>query len=134
MTTHNQITRSFDTRWDHHYATLQQYANRTGTSRVPAGWKETFGTVEVPLGSWVCAQRNRYRAGHLPPTRAAKLEQVPGWEWGPLNPGPRRDAERNAAIRARRQEGKSFGAIAKEFGLSRQRVHQIVHTEDAVGI
>lgn len=126
--THHEITRSYDTRWDHNYAALLQYVERTGTSRVPSGHAETFEGRNVPLGTWVAAQRHRYHLPNspLPAGRIAKLEALRGWTWGPLASGPREKADRNAAIRAQRAAGRSLAAIASEFGVSRQRVHQIL--------
>lgn len=45
---------------------------------------------------------------------------------------PRRNTERDREIAARRRRGETFGAIARAYGLSRQRVQQIWrrHTED----
>lgn len=125
MTT-TEPPRTYDTRWDHHYAALAQYAARTGTTRVPSTHREPFEGQSVPLGAWVSAQRRRGRAGLLSAGRHAKLAGLADWAWGPLPPGPNCHDERNAAILARRAEGASFGAIATEYGLTRQRVHQIV--------
>jgi len=36
---------------------------------------------ETPEYNWVRTQRRAYKAGSLPPERAALLEQIPGWEW-----------------------------------------------------
>jgi len=57
------------------------------------------------------------------------LEEVPTWSWGPIRPGPKsRDfvVKRNAEILSKYNNGSSLSGIAKEFGLSRQRIHQIV--------
>lgn len=122
---HGDITRSFNTRWDHHYAALLQYVDREGTSRVPSSHKEPFETGEVPLGTWVATQRQRQRAGFLPPGRAALLADLPDWEWGPLRPGPSAEDGRNAEIRRMRAEGATLAEIGERFSISRQRVHQI---------
>jgi hypothetical protein len=41
-----------------------------------------------------------------------------------------RNDERNAQILARRAKGETYSAIAKDYGLSRQRVEQIVAAAD----
>ena len=74
MNDHTEITRSFNTRWDHHYAALKQYVEREGTARVLSGHKEQFGNVLVPLGAWAATQRQRRQL--LPPGRAALLEEL----------------------------------------------------------
>lgn len=128
---HGEITRSFNTRWDHHYAALLQYAEREGTAHVVASHRETFGNVEVPLGTWTATQRQRHRRGFLPPGRAALLEALPGWEWGPLAPGPAAETERNLEIQRLREEGMTLQKIADKFGITRQRVHQIAPVRPA---
>ncbi|MGO9151653.1 helicase associated domain-containing protein [Mycobacterium sp.] len=35
------------------------------------------------LGAWVVDQRNRFARGMLDPDRSARLEELPGWTWGP---------------------------------------------------
>ena len=125
MASHAEITRSYHTRWDHHYAALEQYVEREGSSRVPGPHREQFGGVDVPLGTWIATQRLRQRRGFLPPGRAALLEALPDWEWGPLPPGPQAQDERNAEIRRLRAEGVTLAEIGRRFGITRQRVHQI---------
>lgn len=111
---------------------LNQYTQTTGHARVPAAHKETLedGTV-VNLGAWVGYVRQRYRTGILTVDKAQALSEVPGWEWGPLRPGPAADLERNADILALRSQGFSLQGIGDRFGLSRQRVHQIIRSGDA---
>jgi hypothetical protein len=118
-------------RWTRYTTALTQYAQRTGHARVPATHTETLhpdspAEDRVKLGAWVAYVRQRYRAGLLTVQRAEELSSVPGWEWGPLRPGPSADHARNMRIRTLRAEGVSLQKIGDEFGLSRQRVHQIV--------
>ena len=120
------IAKTFDTRWDHNYAALEQYVAREGNAQVVSTHHEDFHGTLVPLGSWVAAQRRRYRGGHLPAGRLARLEAFPGWQWGPLSPGPRARTERNTEIIAQRDAGLSLAQIGEQYGLSRQRVHQII--------
>ena len=56
----------------------------------------------------------------------AQLETFPSWTWGPCKPGPLGDAERDGAMLLAREQGRSLQSIADEYGLSRQRVHQIL--------
>lgn len=125
MESRNEITRSFRTRWDHHYAALQQYTARAGTSRVASSHREDFDGSSVPIGAWASTQRQRHRLGFLPADRAVLLEQLPGWEWGPFRPGPPERRERNDEIRRLRAEGVTLAAIGERFGITRQRVLQI---------
>jgi hypothetical protein len=122
-------------RWNQHLEALHTYLAREGHSRVPATHTETItrsGTHEtVALGTWVSYARQRYRAGKLSPARIADLTGLPGWEWGPLRPGPSADELRNAEIMAMRQNKASLREIGDAFGLSRQRVHQIVGRAEA---
>lgn len=114
-------------RWNQYLAALNNYTARTGHARVPASHIEVMpdGTA-VNLGAWVGYTRQRQRAGLLSSERVATLSAVPGWEWGPLRPGPAADTTRNAEIMNLRSQGVSLQRIGDEFGLSRQRVHQIV--------
>jgi hypothetical protein len=114
-------------RWTQYLEALNIYFAREGHSRVPASHEETLGDgTTINLGSWVGYVRQRKRAGLLSETRILDIEKVPGWEWGPLRPGPTADTKRNAEIMALRAQGVSLQRIGDEFGLSRQRVHQIV--------
>lgn len=76
-------------KWNQYLSALNAYATRNGHARVPASHVETLddGTV-VNLGTWVGYVRQRQRAGLLKSERAATLEIIPGWEWGPLPPAP----------------------------------------------
>lgn len=117
-------------RWQRHLDALHTYIAREGHSRVPATHIETItrhGTPEqLALGTWVSYARQRYRAGKLSPARIADLAGLTDWEWGPLRPGPSADELRNAEIMAMRHDKASLREIGDAFGLSRQRVHQIV--------
>jgi hypothetical protein len=116
-------------KWETCFTALTQYTQRTGNARVPATHKETLesGAV-VNLGAWVGYMRQRYRNGVLTVDRAQALASVPGWDWGPLRPGPAADHQRNDNIRSMRSQGRSLQSIGDEFGLSRQRVHQIIRS------
>lgn len=114
-------------RWNNYIEALTLYSNRTGHSRVPASHIEHLGDgTTVNLGAWVGYIRQRQRAGLLSPERKETLGTIAGWEWGPLRPGPVADTVRNSQIMFLRSEGISLQSIGDQFGLSRQRVHQIV--------
>lgn len=124
-------------RWTLYTTALHQYTDRTGNARVPATHTETLNPgspdeTPVRLGSWVAYVRQRYRAGLLSIDRATELAGLPGWEWGPLRPGPSADHARNMRILTLRAEGVSLQKIGDEFGLSRQRIHQIVRNSTPV--
>lgn len=116
-----------EARWTRYYTAILQYATRTGTARVPTNHTETIdGGAVVALGSWVGYIRQRQRAGLLSADRVEALNQIPGWFWEALRPGPPTDAQRDSEILSLRQQGVSLQEIGDRFGLSRQRVHQIV--------
>lgn len=106
----------------HFLAALDAYVGREGTARVPTEHIEDG----VRLGPWVSSVRQRYHQGKLDSYLVQALESRPGWEWGPLRPGPEAMTDRNTEIRQLRSEGMSLKDIGERFGLSRQRVHQIV--------
>jgi hypothetical protein len=123
----NEPQMTNETRWNRYHTALQQYVTRTGTARVPSNHTETIdGGATVALGSWVGYVRQRQRAGLLPNNRIEALNQIPGWFWEALRPGPPTDTARDSEIIALRQQGVSLQEIGDRFGLSRQRVHQIV--------
>ncbi len=119
-----------NTRWKKHYDALVTYSERYGDALVPSGHVEFVGSgEEINLGNWVSYMRTRYRQDALSSERISLLEGIATWDWGPVRPGPKsRDIviERNSTIVARHKQGDSLSNIAKEYGLSRQRIHQIV--------
>ena len=113
-------------RWNQYLSALNAYVAREGHARVPASHSERLDGTVVNLGAWVGYIRQRKRTGLLSQARVDMISAVPGWEWGPLRPGPTADAERNTEILTLRTQGVSLQRIGDQFGLSRQRVHQIV--------
>lgn len=101
---------------------LDAYVEREGTARVPTEHIESG----VRLGPWVSSVRQRYHQGKLSEDLVTALESRPGWQWGPLRPGPEAMTDRNTEIRQLRAAGMSLKEIGERFDLSRQRVHQIV--------
>lgn len=116
------------TRWDKRLEALDAFVEREGHALVPANYIETSNGSDISLGSWVSYLRTRHKKGALSPERVAKLEAYPGWEWGPLRPGPKPNTSRDEEIRRMRADNKSLQEIGTEFNLSRQRIHQIVST------
>lgn len=115
-----------NTRFSLYVKALEQFAAREGHSRCPAVHIEIVDGAEVFVGAWVGYIRQRYKKQALAADRVARLEQVPGWQWGPLKPGPATNQSRNSKILQLREQGQTLRQIADEFDLSRQRVHQIV--------
>lgn len=114
------------TRFNTYIKALSQFAAREGHCNVPAIHTEIVENNDVTLGAWVGYVRQRRRKNQLSEERAAAIQAVSGWQWGPLKPGPATDAERNSEILQMRAAGSSLRQIADKFDLSRQRVHQIV--------
>lgn len=111
---------------------LGRFLYREGHPNVPAIHIEMLDGKQVRLGSWVGYIRQRHRTGLLSQDRVEALEAIPGWQWGPLKPGPKSQGERNATIFEDRRNGNSLQQIAEKHGLTRQRIHQILKTrEDA---
>lgn len=126
MTTRNE-------RWQEHLAALQQYTNRTGSALVPSNHVEVYEGRNIALGAWVAYNRQRHRNGTLSADRITTLASFTGWKWEKQQPGRRYDKERDDRIVERYKSGVPAKSLADEFGLSRQRVHQIVRrtTQDA---
>jgi len=115
-------------KWNTHIQALRTYVARTGTSRVPRNHVEVTEYGDVKLGAWVSYVRHRQRKGHLSPDQATELATLPNWAWGPLPAGRTSKPDRDRQIVERYGDGNgaSLQQIASEFGLTRQRVHQIV--------
>lgn len=118
------------TRFEIYVKALNQFSSREGHCRVPAIHIEIYEGKEISLGAWVGYVRQRNKKNQIPFDRVETLNQVPGWEWGPLKPGPATDAQRNGNILQMRESGHSLRQIADHFDLSRQRIHQIVRKSD----
>lgn len=114
------------TRFNTYIKALSQFVAREGHCNVPAIHTEIVENNDVTLGAWVGYVRQRRRKNQLSEERAAAIQAVSGWQWGPLKPGPATDSDRNSEILQMRAAGSSLRQIADKFDLSRQRVHQIV--------
>lgn len=112
-------------RWERNFLALAQYTTRTGNALVPASHVELYDGRTAPIGAWVGYMRQRYRTNILSASRVERLQNLNGWTWGPLRPGPASNNARDEQILNLRLEGKSLQAIAEQVGVSRQRVHQI---------
>jgi len=113
-------------KWNTHITALRNYVSRTGTARVPRNHVEATEFGEIRLGAWVSYVRHRQRKGHLTTEQEVTLASLRNWSWEPLPAGRIGNPERDARIIARASEGERLRALADEFGLTRQRVHQIV--------
>jgi hypothetical protein len=120
-------------KWNTHIQALRTYVSRTGTSQVPRNHVETTEYGDLNLGAWVSYVRHRQRKGHLSVEQATELAGLPGWRWDKLRAGrtshPERDSE---IVRRYTQDRVSLQALANEYGLTRQRVHQIVKSAQRV--
>ncbi len=66
--------------WEKHFSELLNYVRHHGDARVPRSYTTPDGHR---LGAWVIDQRNRFAQGMLDPDRSVRLEELPGWTWGP---------------------------------------------------
>ncbi len=66
--------------WEDHFSELLNYVRHRGDARVPRSYTTTEGDR---LGAWIVDQRNRFAQGMLDPDRSVRLEELPGWTWGP---------------------------------------------------
>jgi hypothetical protein len=92
----------------------------------PTTHVELFNGKNIAIGAWVAYNRQRQRAGTLPREREQALSALTGWKWDRQQPGRRYDKSRDALILERYSQGVSAKKLADEYGLSRQRVHQII--------
>jgi Mor family transcriptional regulator len=115
-----------NTRFQLYVRALRQFSERTGHSRVPAVYIEIVDGAEVNLGAWVGYIRQRRKKNQIAAEKVQILENLAGWAWGPLKPGPATNYHRNSEILQMRGQGMTLRQIADSYDLSRQRVHQIV--------
>jgi hypothetical protein len=108
---------------------LRAYAAREGHPNVPGPHIEHTPDGDIDLGRWVSYIRTRHRKGLLSPERAAPLEALPGWNWDTRRPGPQPLLDRNNDIKELRAEGTPIHVIAATYGLSKQRVCQLIHRD-----
>ena len=66
--------------WETGFSQLLDYVRHNGDARVPRSYATPDGDR---LGAWVVDQRNRFARGMLDPDRSVRLEELPGWTWGP---------------------------------------------------
>jgi superfamily II DNA or RNA helicase len=66
--------------WESRFELLIKFVRREGTSAVPKNHLED----DFALGNWIGTQRSMKKRNSLDPTRAARLERLPGWLWNPL--------------------------------------------------
>lgn len=120
------MTISHNSRWEVLFGALRQYTNRTGTSLVPVAHAELYNEKNVPLGAWVAYNRQQQRLGKLSADRQVQLATLKGWHAEKRRPGRKYDAVRDLDIIEQRMNGIHVVDIAKNYELSRQRVHQIL--------
>lgn len=120
------------TKFNTYIRALTQYVDRERNSKIPASHIEKLDEKEITLGAWAGYVRQRYRKNQLSQERIAAISLVSNWQWGPFQPGPETDAQRNQEIFTLRGDGKSLREIADQFDLSRQRVHQILKKSETI--
>jgi hypothetical protein len=114
-------------KWNTHYPALRKYVERTGSCQVPRNHVEVTEHGEVRLGAWVSYVRHRQRKGYLSAQQVDELAILPGWRWDKLRAGRTSHPERDRQIVQRYTNDRvSLQTLANEYGLTRQRVHQIV--------
>ena len=114
-----------------HLRAMQQFQIRESHCRIPSGHVELYGGTELRLGAWAANLRNRYRNDGLRPEQIQNLELFPGWDWSLQARGRRRRTgaqrkTRDQLILDARRTGRSMHQIGEDFGLTRQRISQIV--------
>lgn len=120
-----------NTRFSIYLKSITQFVEREGHAFIPAVHVEIVDGREVRVGAWVGYIRQRAKHGKLSSEKVEALNQVTGWKWGPLKPGPATNQNRNSEILTLRSQGMTLSQIADSFDLSRQRVHQIVKKVNA---
>lgn len=93
---------------------------------MPRTHVENTETGEVQLGAWVSYVRHRQRKGHLSTTQVQELATLPNWQYEPLPAGRTGDSARDALILEKSKNGARVRELSQEFGLTRQRIHQII--------
>lgn len=116
-------------KWNTHITALRTYAERTGSTRVPRTHVELTDTGDVRLGAWVSYVRHRQRKGHLSTSQVQELSTFPNWQYEPLPAGRTGDSARDALIMTKVQNGARVRELSEEFGLTRQRIHQIISSK-----
>lgn len=114
-------------KWDKNIDALRDFVDKHGSALVPTAHKHEFDSRTVSLGAWVSYLRIKYRGGLISPDKISQLESFPGWSWGPCKPGPLGNPDRDSKMIEMRTNGSSLQTIGDEYGLSRQRVHQILN-------
>lgn len=92
------------------------------------------GTKLSPaMSRWVSSIRSQHAKGTLKPevlmrVTGACMAHGVVFDWKKQKPGPKPDLERDQAIRQMRETGASLQAVGDSFGVSRQRIHQVLGT------
>lgn len=113
-------------KWTRNIKALKMFVDEHGHARVPSATRMMVDGVPISIGSWISYLRVKNKMGTLKLEKKEFLERFPSWSWGPCKPGPLGDAARDRDMFNARTSGRSLQSIADEYGLSRQRVHQIL--------
>lgn len=79
---------------------LEEFAQATGSCRDAAAGESIYPTdsSKARIGRWLAHTRRAQRHDQLEPSVAARLQQLPGWTWEPLDPDDRAAVEALAAF------------------------------------
>lgn len=74
---HLRLVQEVGDAWERFYGATEDWAWQNNGKRLPRNtrWKE------AGIGEWAVKQRIAHARGVLPPERARRLEQLPGWFW-----------------------------------------------------
>ncbi len=103
---------------------LRTYVATHGHANPPISYLDQH--TGFALGKWVSSVRYSYRNNALSNAQAAALETVPAWHWEKRLRGRPAKAERNQQIYSMHAEGVMVSVLAERFGITTQRVHQIL--------
>lgn len=106
---------------------LKQFYDREKHTEAPMGHVEVVDGEEVQLGTWLAYVRQKKRGGTLSDEIIAGCLLVnPDFSWTKRKTGPKvRNSVRDLNIYTLHASGVSLEKIAEQYGISRQRVHQI---------
>lgn len=108
------------------FATLVEafvkFKQENGSGYVPVSATIQHNGTTLKIGTWAANVRYRAKQGTLNPQNKATLDGL-GFQWEATSRG---NAQRIADMKADREAGLSLDKVGKKYGITRQRVHQIL--------